>query len=348
MKNIILNSRNSNIKIGNNTTIKVNCNIGVNSKREYNSELRKVDLILKDDDIKPDIMMDLSTLDTKSPLYKYIYQNYSIPVGTVPCYSFKSFNKNSILEQLHEQAEAGVAFYTLHFTANKNLLNLAKKSRIIPTTSRGGGIMLRNQSNKTENILLSIIDEIIEIALKFDIAISLGSTFRPATIFDALDEVHSEETAQQLKICKYLQDRNVKVIVENIGHIELHKLEQHKEELNKFHAPIMPLGPLPTDSAIGLDHIASAVGASFSAYWGVAHIINAITPIEHSNAIIDIENTRIGLKTAKLVAHILNLQKSEIDRLKDLKITETRAKYQSCMNNYSGCDRCSNYCPLNL
>ena len=44
----------------------------------------------------------------------------------------------------------------------------------------------------------------------------------------------------------------------------------------------MPLGPLATDDAIGMDHVNNAIGAAFAAYWGCAHVINAVTRQEHT------------------------------------------------------------------
>jgi len=285
-------------------------------------------------------------------LYYYIATNHKVPIGTVPIYlaaRLDSLDRNHILDILHEQAENGVSFFTIHFTADKALLDIANKTRKIPVTSRGGGIILKDviKNNKTSNIYIDIFDSIVNIALKYNITISLGATFRPAGIIDSCDKVHLEETKLQLQICKKLKKKGVNVIVENIGHIDLKTLEQHSNLLREFDSPIMPLGPLLTDIGMEMDNIVSAIGASFSAYWGCAHIINSITPIEHLNSSIDINNLMIGIKTAKLVAHIINLTNYKDVKNLDNNIYEQRSQTESCMIN-NACDRCSNYCPLKL
>ena len=49
--------------------------------------------------------------------------------------------------------------------------------------------------------------------------------------------------------------------------------------------PFMPLGPIPTDRAIGWDHVSSAIGASHMAFEGGADIINSVTREEHTGGI---------------------------------------------------------------
>lgn len=62
------------------------------------------------------------------------------------------------------------------------------------------------------------------------------------------------------------------------------------------------LGPLPTDIGAGMDHITAAIGAAHSAMYG-ADLICYITPAEHL-ALPNVEDVVIGVKTARLAAHI--------------------------------------------
>lgn len=351
MNNFKLKCKKDYLKIGYNQDIQVNCNIGINNKTEYKTELNKIDTLFLRHDSSPNIMMDLSTISLTQPIYQHIINNYKIPVGIVPTYTIDLLhNKNAIIDDLTSLAETGISFFTLHFTANKHLFTKAKQNRQIHVTSRGGGKILQcmEKHNISENIYIQIIDDIIRIASQYDIAISLGTTFRPASIIDACDSIHLEETMQQLEVCKYLQERNIKVIVENIGHIDIAKLETHSKILNRFNAPIMPLGPIPTDNAIGIDHIASAIGASFSAYWNSAHIINSITPAEHMTGELSINDLINGVKTAKLVAHIINLLKNSNYRKVDEQIYKRRAIMNSCTLKEKNCNRCAQLCPLKL
>ena len=204
-------------------------------------------------------------------------------------------------------------------------------------------------NNRTQNIFREHIDEIADISLKYNVVISLGTTFRPGTILDACDSIHIEETLRQLNICKLLQSKGVKVMVENIGHITLDKISTHSKLLNRFNAPIMPLGPLPTDVAINEDHIANAIGASFAAYIGCAHIINCVTRYEHSKSAITQEATVEAIRAAKVAAHIADLSRNFNEaNLYDTMITNNRMKEHSCFADSKNCTRCSTVCPLKL
>ena len=272
-------------------TLYINCNIGANTRADYSKEIDKIQAIKESGDI-PDMMMDLSLAKWETPLYKVVQEILHIHVGTVLTYV--PFTKQYGLqweqckEYLIQLSKDGVSFVTIHFTANLELLEMAQE-RAMPTTSRGGCMVLYDikLNGRKKNLFIEHIDEIADIALRYDITISLGVTFRPGNVFDACDKVHIAETLQQLEICKYLKNRGVKVIVENVGHIPIDKLERHAKLLKDFDAPIMPLGPIPTDTSIGQDHISSAIGASFMAYWGAATILNCVTRNEHLTAGID-------------------------------------------------------------
>lgn len=346
---------NSGLRIGGVSPTRINCNIGCNSFLDYPSELSKLSRI-KDSGKLPDMMMDLSLIDTDKPLYLAIRDELGLPFGTV--LSYHGFNKSDDgLSWRKTEAEFlrlcndGVSFLTVHFTADLDLLKLANSKRRVPMTSRGGGIALYDTicNGRAENLFFSHIDDIAEIALAYDVVISLGTTFRPATIFDACDDVHLEETRRQLKICMYLQEKGVKVMVENIGHISLDKLSQHAKMLKLFNAPIMPLGPLPTDAAVGIDHIANAIGGSLAAQMGITHIINCVTRYEHSQSQITAEVTLEAIRTARLAAHIADVARQIPEALaEDDAISTERAKLNNCFADGKSCKRCSDVCPLKI
>lgn len=340
------------LTVGPSAPIRVNCNIGCNSENEYATELQKI-YSIRDSGVLPDTLMDLSLVRVSKPLYSVAREQLRVETGTVLSYiPFKIGNVldwNECRQYLIELCEGGISFVTIHFTANSELYDLAKGTRKVPVTSRGGGICLYDilKKHRKQNLFLQHIDEIAEIVKRYGVAISLGATFRPSNIFDACDEVHIKETQAQLEICRYLQSRDVKVLVENIGHIGLDKLEQHSALLRKFQAPIMPLGPLPTDAAIGIDQVNNAIGASFAAYWGCAHIINCITKNEHFKDSFTSEDIIEGIRTAKLAAHIVNLSNgSGMDC--DRNIDFERANDKSCVIGNGQCSRCGSVCPLKL
>ena len=143
-----------------------------------------------------------------------------------------------------------------------------------------------------------------------------------------------------------LQAEGVQVMVENVGHISIDRLEKHCGLLRQFNAPIMPLGPLPTDCAENEDHIAAAVGATMMGYWNCAHIINCITRSEHTKSSFSIEETLEAIRTARLAAHIIDVARG-IDLEKETEMLDMRAKNQCCIvEEGRECRRCSMYCPL--
>ena len=342
------------LTIGGNSPIRINCNVGCNSIADYEFELSKLRFIQSCNEL-PDMMMDLSLIELEEPLYFFIKNKLKLPFGIVLAYNTFSKSKGLQWEEVRDAFVRlcceGVSFVTVHFTADQDLLARAKHIRKIPVTSRGGRIVLYDieKNHRTHNIFREHIDEIANIALKYDVVISLGTTFRPGTILDACDSVHIDETLRQLNICRQLQNKGVKVMVENVGHITLDKIANHSKLLKEFNAPIMPLGPLPTDIAINEDHIANAIGSSFAAYIGCAHVINCVTRYEHSESAITHKATVEAIRAAKLAAHIVNLSLNLNEaKLRDIFITNKRVKEHSCFADGKTCARCSILCPLKL
>lgn len=346
---IIIKSKCDNLKVGDEEPIRVNCNVGINDESDRAYEIERLEAI-RNNELQPDTFMDLSIGQLDKPFYREIQSRFNQPVGFVPSYLLPidvNLSINQAVDIIKRLADDGLSFLTLHLSASIELYRLALKTRKIPVTSRGGGVVLQ-QMERTggENIWKVCLPEIIDIAKAYDIVISLGTTFRPAGISEACDDVHLKETKEQLKLCRMLQAEGVQVMVENVGHIPIDKLEKHCELLRKFNAPIMPLGPLPTDSAVGVDHIASAVGAAFMGYWGCAYIINCITRSEHSKAKFTIEETLEAIRSAKLAAHIIDVSRG-INLEDDEKLFNQRASSQNCLAGKQGdCNRCNRLCPL--
>lgn len=351
MKGIQLNTG---LNIGGDSPIRVNCNIGCNTLSGYNKEKEKL-LTLREEGVLPDMMMDLSLAEHEKPLYLTIRDELNLPFGSVLAYH--GFDrKNGLCWEntrfsLLRLCQEGVSFITVHFTADADLFRQAKTKRKIPITSRGGGIVLYDteQNQRKKNIFREHIEEIIDIVLKHDVAISLGTTFRPSTVLDACDSIHVEETIRQLEICRFLQHKGVKTMVENIGHISLDKLAHHAQLLRQFDAPIMPLGPLPTDAAINQDHISNAIGASVAATMGIAHVINCISRYEHSQSLITLDATIEAIHSARLAAHVADVSRKLPNALnEDKSVTNHRAKLHNCFADGTQCTRCSDVCPLKL
>lgn len=344
---IALTGKCSTVFIGEGLGLKMNASIGLSSFESYNEEKRKI-IAIAEHPITPDIMMDLSTAKVPVPLYKLIIQEIGCPVGIIPYYTcfHSSFgiDKSELLDTFEEQAESGISFMTLHLTANLKLAELAC-TRQIPVISRGGSLLLRDmkQNHRQENIILQYLDEIIKICKKYHIIISVGTTFRPSTLHDALDHVNIQELEMQKSLCKYLIGNGVSILMEGLGHIPFSKIPQYVSLLRKdYYIPFMPLGPIVSDRTIGQDHITSAVGASYIAALGGADVINAVTREEHTGGIPVIESILEAIDTADTVIKIINDM-----RFLDFNKTQTN-KYHNCMGipQMDGCSRCGDECPF--
>lgn len=181
------------VLVGEGLGLRYNASIGLNSPTAYNGEVEKL-LMLKKSNSCPDMMMDLSIINIKNPLYLQIEEILGCPVGTIPYYSCfsrkKGIEKSELLDRIQEQAENGISFLTLHLTADLDIATQAL-SRTVPIISRGGSLLLWDMklNHRKENILLENIHDILSICKKHGVVISVGTTFRPSTQQDALDDV---------------------------------------------------------------------------------------------------------------------------------------------------------------
>lgn len=361
---VLLRGKRKLVAVGDGLLVKVNTSIGISSLSNLDTELEKI-FKLSSLGYRPDILMDLSTVRTEKPLYSFAIEIFGSPIGTLPHYLCftpqKGIDLKLLMEEIEKQAESGVSFMTLHLTPRKYLYEKAKATRLTPITSRGGGIVIKDMylNNREESILSLHFDDILHILKKHNVALSIGTTFRPSTTVDALDEVQLEEMKIQGEYISAAQHFGVEVMMEGMGHAPLNKIEEYVRLIkNSYSVPVMPLGPITTDAAVGEDHISSAIGASFMAYLGGADIINSVTREEHTGGVPTIESVLEGLKAARIAAHSVNITRfPDLDNL-DRSIAETRARSYTCVVDGGlftestkqrlsmGCSRCGNLCPL--
>lgn len=351
--------------IGPQMLLKVNTNIGVSDVTNLEVELRKLKYI-SELRFAPDTMMDHTYVPVERPLWKYMVEEFKGPVGTLPHYSTFDVNdgidKERLLETIEEMALGGVSFMTLHPTATISLLEIAKECRRIPTTSRGGAVVLKDAilNNRDENIFVDNFEDILKIFKKYNMTLSVGTTFRPACINEALDRVQMEEIREQKKYIDIAKASGVNVIMEGIGHISIDLIPDYCKLINRYNTPLMPLGPMPTDATIGFDHVTSAIGATVTVLNGNVGIINSVTREEHTGNVPSDESIVEGLKTARVVAHSINVARFPKYREIDNAIAENRANNRSCVikggifaneevnEEGSGCSRCRYECPLTI
>lgn len=336
---ILANKNHSGLKpvgIGKNLRVKVNTNIGASPlKSNLKEELKKLKVSL---DAGTDTLMDLTVTKNADEIDKIrmaIIKNSPIPVGTVPVYqavveagSPESLDIDTYLKVFKKHAKSGVDFTTVHAGVTKGALPLVKR-RLMECVSRGGSFALRWMKNKNkENFLYTYFDEILKIAKKYDVTLSLGDGLRPGCIADSTDKAQIHELKVLGELAGKARSQGVQVIIEGPGHIPLNEIEKNVKLEKKIcrNAPFYVLGPLPTDIAAGYDHIACAVGGSLAAFHG-ADFLCYVTPKEHIG-LPDIDDVREGVIVTKLAAHIADLARGNKKALeRDRKMAKARKDF---------------------
>lgn len=343
---------NKGIKIGENANTLLNLLIGANVKESVLQEIEKIESV-NVEEYHVDIITDLSlyAYQKNERLWEYVLENTPVMAGTVPIYlsvdSDGNIDQSKLLENIFEQCEKGVSIITIHPTANRKIIELSK-SRLIPCTSRGGGIVVSDllHNNREQNVYLDNLDQIAEMCRRHNVVISIGSTFRSGSIVDALDEAYSEELREQVRIANYLQKLGVNVIIETPGHIDPRKLLELCKILQDVRYPIMPLGPMVTDIGLKEDDTVAAIGASLMGMCSCADVLSIVTSREHLAGIPSLEDIRKAISKYRIIKHIIDLYKIG-DMSSDLEISQMRVHNKSCNAlSKNECKRCGNVCPL--
>lgn len=365
--------------IGRNLKVKVNANIGTSA--EYPSvedEIKKLEVAVK---AGADTVMDLSTGGDLKAVRSALLKRSPIPVGTVPIYeaAVRSIERNGsivemksedMLDVIKEQAEEGVDFMTIHAGISlKTIEILQKKKRILGVVSRGGSFLVAWMiHNEQENPLLERFDDVLEILKKHDVTLSLGDGLRPGCLADATDEAQLDELFRLGELVRRAREAGVQTMVEGPGHVPLNEIEANVKLEKKIcdGAPFYVLGPLPTDSAPGYDHIVSAIGGALAAYYG-ADFLCYVTPREHLG-LPTAEDVYEGVVAAKIAAHIADIARGNKKAfLHDVEMAKARAsldwkkqanlslapkKTESMLKERSqgegACSMCGPYCAIEI
>lgn len=304
---------------------------------------------------RPDFIADLSIhkLTKEETLwYKTIHETDSFAT-TLPCYYVNkqnyTINRNELLDSTIEQMEEGVKLITIHPTPSRKLYELSQR-RLVPCTSRGGNIILKDLINNKSNDINAyqeILPELIKHAKKNNTILSIGASYRSSNIFDSLDAVQLEEIKIQLELGINMRKNGISVIIESPGHASPKNILKVAKIFKKDNFPLMPLGPIITDTGIGMDHITAAIGSTLLGINSNVKIIAAVTAEEHTGSVPSDLAIINALETAKMTAHIIDMYKYE-DYEDDYKIATSRAENNTCVyeQDIEGCSRCAELCPL--
>ena len=324
--------------VGKGLKTKINANIGTSEDHSSVAfELRKLKVA---EELGADTIMDLSTSKNLKSVRAKILEKSTIPVGTVPIYeivvlgvkkygSIADIPESFFIKTIESQAKEGVDFFTIHAGVTQKTVDSLKASkRTMGIVSRGGAILLEWMlKNSAENPLRRRFDEIMDIAKRFDLTLSLGDGMRPGAIIDATDEPQIDELLVLGCLQKMARKNKVQVIIEGPGHVPLNQIKDNVE-LEKYvcnGAPFYVLGPLVTDIAPGYDHITSAIGGAMAGGFG-ADFLCYVTPGEHLR-LPTLQDVRDGVVASKIAAHAADIAKNVPGAIeKDIDISKARYK----------------------
>lgn len=369
------NRRHENLEpvgIGAGLRTKVNANIGTSPSRcDTAVEMKKLRVALE---AGADAVMDLSIGGDIDAMRKTVVENCPRPVGTVPVYQStleqggpQNMTADAFLEGFEKHARDGVDFATIHAGVTQGALPLLENRRM-GVVSRGGSFIIKwMREHGEESFLYEQYDRILDIAHEYDVTMSLGDGLRPGCTEDATDEAQIYELRILGELAERARERGVQVMIEGPGHVPLGDIAENVRLERELcdQAPFYVLGPLPTDSAPGYDHIAGAIGGAIAASEG-ADFLCYLTPKEHVG-LPDDEDVREGVVVARLAAHVGDLAKgltSAVERDKAMSAARTARdwdamaehaldprKFQEMLQDEDKNDRCSmcgEYCALRV
>jgi len=308
------------VGVGEGLRTKVNANIGTSPDNVSIEEERAKWRVAAD--ARADAIMDLSCGGDIDGVRRALLDETPLPVGTVPTYqaaveavrSGKSIVKMTVAELIgafRRHAEDGVDFFVVHAAVTREALRYLKvEGRTINLVSRGGAFMAEWMVyNDAENPLYTHFDEILEIARRYDVTLSIGDAMRPGCLADATDRAQVDELMVQGELAERARAAGVQSMIEGPGHVQLHEIEANMliEKQLCHGAPFYVLGPIVTDVAPGYDHITSAIGGAVAAAAG-ADFLCYVTPAEHL-CLPTVEDVHAGVIATRIAAHAGDIAK---------------------------------------
>ncbi|MEM3550919.1 MAG: phosphomethylpyrimidine synthase ThiC [Candidatus Bathyarchaeia archaeon] len=368
------------VGIGEGLRTKVNANIGTSQDLcDLNLELEKARIAVK---YGADTIMDLSTAGDLGQIRKAIIKAVNAPIGTVPIYqaaieaaekkgAIIHMTEDDIFNTVERHAKDGVDFMTVHCGVTQQIVKkLAKNPRLMGVVSRGGTFLAAwILHHDKENPLYANYDYLLEIAKKYDFALSLGDGLRPGCIFDSTDRPQIQELLIIGELVERARAANVQVMVEGPGHLPLNHVAanvQLEKSICKD-APFYVLGPVVTEIAPGYDHIVGAIGGALAGLAG-ADFLCYLTPAEHLG-LPSLEDVKEGVIATKIAAHAADIAKLGAKAsAQDLAMAKARAsldwkrQFENAIDpekakrvhgrvrpkSLETCSMCSEYCAIKI
>lgn len=325
-----------------------------------------------------DVICDVSMSKNLDYVHPKLMEGFAVPFGVVTAYECYMnaeednliYDSKEFIEVFRKEVLRGFDIITIHATVFKDDRKIINNSnRLISTTSRGGMLMLKiMEHNGYENPFYTYFDEILKIAKAYDVSLSLGPCYRPASVCDCdiNDSLTQLELSRMQKLVKKAIDYGVGITIEGIGHAPINQIPEMVKVVKEacYNVPYRVMS-VATDIALGYDHIASAIASAMAVYAG-ADSITCVTRSEHIG-IPSVEDVFEGVKVAKVAAYCGWIAKTG-DLSKDKKMSQAREKH-GCLGHIpstifpsmvleiikeknskrdgKACSMCGMYCPLN-
>lgn len=320
--------------IGRRFSTKVNANIGTSTaSKDWHEEVGKLREALF---CGADTVMDLSTGSCIRETRETLLRRSPVPLGTVPLY--EALERAKRPEQLSwelfrdvmtEQAEQGVDYMTIHAGVLAAHVALTR-DRLTGIVSRGGGLIAAwMHATGRENFLYGHFDEILEIAHRHDVTLSLGDGLRSGSTHDGCDAAQFAELRTLGELNRRAAAAGVQVMIEGPGHITLDGIRRNQslEEEWCDRAPFYTLGPLVTDMGAGYDHVTAAIGGALIGAAGTA-MLCYVTPKEHLG-LPDAADVREGMAAFRIAAHAADLARGVPGAaIRDLAMSSARFEFR--------------------
>ncbi len=364
---VIMRRRKHYTGIGNGLLTKVNVNLGTSSTKVcIEEEIQKARVA---ETFGADTISDLSMGGDINAIRKEIFSHTTLPITTVPVYQavveqgLKNMTADDIMATFRMQAEQGISSIVVHGVNREMLGQLRRKKRLLGIVSKGGSItsafMLINQC---ENPFIEHFDDVISICRRHDIVLSLGNTARSGCIRDRRDRMQLAEIRQNVLLAHQAHSAGVQVIIEGAGgHIRSDRIApmvKYYKKQSPF--PLFVAGPLPTDVAIGYDHIAGAAGASTASAAGADYLCY-ITPAEHLG-LPGPDAVKEGLIAFRIAAHIGDTVKygreaedtkiaklrAELDREGQIRCSMDPQRTRELSDGDPECTMCGEFCAIRI
>lgn len=283
------------------------------------------------------IIIDHTLTPNHYELQKRVIEETNIPLSSIAVYDLASmkaysnkdyYTKEDVINGIKLKVELGVDLMTIHAGVLKEDIDFFKKNnRIIPCTSRGGTMVIKNMiATGEENYYWTCFDEILDIAKEYNLTISLGTTFRPANIADSVleNEMYWKEVKRNACLVKKAQEKGVNIMVEGIGHCPIDLIPSVVKKTKEIchNAPYRVL-TVATDCALGFDHVSSAIAASTAVMAG-AGFITAVSRSEHLG-LPKYDDLKEAITSAKIAAHCGYIARTH-DYSKDIEMATERER----------------------